>query len=382
MKQYGKYLVITGLIILGMFLSYLSASAWGRMVQQKDSVMFYLKQPIALEDALAVAEQNKETAEEYRQEQEEKKPPLSFCIWGQKEDVMLSNENLSRSFMADVILLCGSPELLFEDCRVPMQEDSAGCLVDEKAAWELFGDMKVVGKEISYEGNDYTIRNVVPGKEGIVAFQASRALIEKNTKLEGAQSNESMDGVMQRLTMHKPKGYSVYDLESSWNHAYGFFVDVLDLQLLRGIGGIVMLLFPVSLCFLFGCYLYHLRASLNISSGLFGHFTVKKNGKLLQGKAAAVGLSLMLMGLLLFFLKDMVQIPDDYIPTRWSEFSFWTRLWEIKTEAVKLLLGMPKTVLDSHWMGDFFQTLTGGFLAEALLVVAGFLAQLLKERKT
>lgn len=375
MKQYGKYLGIAGMVILGIFLSCLSAAAWGNMTRGKSNVMFYLENPISVEDAIAVAEKNREAAEEDPQEQEEKKPAFPFCIWGQKEDVLLSNENLSRIIRADAILLCGSPVLLFEDCRMPVQEDAGGCLVDEKAAWELFGDIQAVGKEISCEGNNYTIRNVVAGKEGIIAFQASKTLIEKNPGLEEAESGQSMDGVMQRITIQKPEGYSIHDLESVWNNTYGIFADVLDTELLRGIGGICMLLFPVSMCLFFGVYLYHQYAIWSIPLWPLGHFPESKKQKPFQGKAVTAGLMLVLAAMLLFFLKGQVKIPDDYIPTRWSEFSFWATLWETKIEAVKLLLRMPKSELDAGWMGDFFKTVACGLMAEMFLMIAGFWLQ-------
>ena len=81
---------------------------------------------------------------------------------------------------------------------------------------------------------------------------------------------------------------------------------------------------------------------------------------------------MVLAAMLLLFLKGFVKIPEGYIPTRWSEFSFWARLWETKTEGVRLLLRMPKSVLDAGWMGDFFRAAAYGLLAEALLGIAWF----------
>ena len=397
MKQYGKYLAAAGIAAFGIIFSCLSASAWGRMAQAKDRVMLYLKNPISLEEASAVVKQNQEAAEEYQQGQEVaeeyqqgrqgaeeyeqgqqgKEPAFQFCIWGQKEDVLLSNENLSRSVKADAIVLCGNPELLFEDCRMPVREDDRGCLLDEKAAWELFGDVQAAGKEISCEGKNYTIRNVVPGTEGLIAFQAGKGQAEKSGGLEGEKSSDSIDGVMQRITIQKPEGYSVDDLESAWSNRYGIFADVLDTELLRGIGGCCVLLFPISLCLLFGIYLYRQRTLWDVPSWASGRLIGDNRQKsflqksFLQ-KAAAVELLLVLAAMLLLFLKGFVKIPEGYIPTRWSEFSFWARLWETKTEGVRLLLRMPKSVLDAGWMGDFFRAAAYGLLAEALLGIAWF----------
>lgn len=42
----------------------------------------------------------------------------------------------------------------------------------------------------------------------------------------------------------------------------------------------------------------------------------------MTGKITIAGLILILVGMAWFFLKNWVQIPDDYIPTKWSQFYF------------------------------------------------------------
>ena len=205
--------------------------------------MFYLEQPISVEAALELSEQNQKITEQYRQGLGNE-VPLPFCIWGQKDHVLVSNENLSKHLQASAILFCGSPELIFEDCRVPVQEDAGGCLLDEKAAWELFGDTEVIGKEISCENNTFIIRNVIPGKEGLISFQASSAFV-----------GLAFDKAMQRVTVQKPEGYSLHELESLWLVQYGLSEDLLDTERLRGIGGFTMLLFPFSLLIFLLMYL-------------------------------------------------------------------------------------------------------------------------------
>lgn len=362
--QRKMYIALAAFAMLGILFAYLSAAAWGSMVWAKDKAMFYLENPISVESALELLEQNQKITEQYRQGLGNE-VPLPFCIWGQKDHVLVSNENLSKHMQVSAILFCGSPELIFEDCRVPVQEDAGGCLLDEKAAWELFGDTEVIGKEVTCESNTFIIRNVISGKEGILAFQASNALLGDG-KTQGGEparqapeGGQSMDKVMQRITVQKPEGYSLHELESLWLGQYGIFADLLDTELLRGIGGFSMLLFPFSLCIFLWVYLYHQY----------------KNQENPLGKAAAAGLSLALAIALLFFLKGFISIPDSYIPTRWSDFSFWAELWKGKTEAVKLLLRVPKASLDDGWLGLFYKTAGYGALAEIFLVIGGALAK-------
>ncbi len=352
-----SYAAIAAFAMLGILFAYLSAAAWGSMVWAKDKAMFYLETPISAETALGIWEQGQELAEQYRQGLENE-APLPFCIWGQTGHVLVSGGNLSMQTQVSAILFCGKPELLFEDCRVPVPEDVGGCLLDEQAAWELFGGTEVVGKEVSCGNHIFTIRDVIPGKEGLVAFQVSRGLLEKNSTKGQEPEGEpplGMDEMMQRVTVQKPEGYSLHELESIWDSQYGLSADLLDTELLRGIGGFCALLFPVSLCIFFGTYLCH-------------QYKVWES---LLGKALAAGCSLALAAALLVFLKGFVKIPDSYIPTRWSDFSFWASLWERKIEALKLLLRVPKSILDDSWMGLFYQAAGFGALAEIFLAIGG-----------
>lgn len=367
MKRYGKrigrYLIIAAFIGMGMVLLWMSAAAWGSMVLEKDNLRFCLEQPVTISEALAAARQNQDVKEKYQLGETETAKPLDFCIWGQKEDMVLSNEALSRRVQVHGIFLCGNPKLLFSDSRVPVLEDKNGCLIDEETAWELFGSSQVAGKEISCEGKTYIIRNVVTGREKIIAFQVDGETGEKKSEETGQTEdlggNFEQEEKLDRITVQRPEDVSVNDLELIWNSQYGLDVQLLDLELLRGIGGACLLLAPVTVCVFFGVYLYQQY----------------RKQEAFPGKAAAAGAGLLLAVLLLLFLKSQVRIPDEYIPTRWSEFSFWTDLWKQKTAGMKLLLQISKAEPDTEWMSSFMRTLLCGILAELFFAAGGILLQ-------
>ena len=156
MKKYLKYLAAAGMLGLAGIFFYLSAASWGSMILEKNQVRFYLEQPISGSEAVKIVESSQEREESKEEDNEQ---ITDFCIWGQRERAVLSNDNLSRNILANVIMMCGNPELLFEDCRVPGREDLQGCLIDQESAWQLFGSSNVVGKEITYNGKNYTIRD-------------------------------------------------------------------------------------------------------------------------------------------------------------------------------------------------------------------------------
>lgn len=365
MKKYLKYLIAAGILGVSVIFFYLSAAAWGSMILEKDQVRFYLEQPISGSEAMAIARHSQEQEES---EKEAHGRITDFCIWGQSEQAVLTNQNLSRNILTDVILMCGNPELLFEDCRMPGRDDLLGCLIDEQTAWQLFGSIDVEGKEITYNRRDYTIRKVIPGTARIAAFQVSRQS-ENRKKTENDNSMEPLQSAefqLDRLTVRTPKDGTVQALQEAWINQYGYNVELLDMELLRGLAGGCVLLFPLSVCIFFGVYLYH---------------QYKKQEKLV-GKMAIAGLALVLAAMAWFFLKNWVQIPDDYIPTKWSQFSFWTALWQQKLERGRLLLKVQKSVLDYGWMRHFCKSIVYGLFGELLLTAGGiFLQQILRQKQ-
>lgn len=350
MKNYRKYLILAGTGLLGFLLFYLACAAWCSMLWAKDSVLFYLETPVSVEEAMKIAEQNQKTAQWWRQDKKEQGTPLNYCIWGQKDNIVVSNEELSRTAGADAVIFCGNPEILFAECRTPVLEDTQGCLIDEETAWELFGSVQVIGKEISCQGSSYIIRNIIRTREKVVAFQAGGFFQKSQKKPAEGEENSSADFVLQRLTVQKPRENSIRELQMIWASQYGLNVQVLDMELLRGISGFLLLLIPVTLCVVLWVSLYR-------------QFRIRKT---LQQKAACAAISLALAVFLAFFLGKWVRIPDDYIPTLWSDFSFWTRLWKDKTEGVKLLIQIPKGMPDSEWMGKFWKAAGYSLLTELL----------------
>lgn len=345
MKAYVKYVIAAAVAGLGVFLFYLSAVSWGQLLSTKDKVMFFLEQPLNLQDAQEAVRKSEEEKQSDSAGDETGTMP-EFCIWAQKDAVTLTNKNLFREAQANAVLLCGNPEVLFEDCRLPAREDSQGCLIDEAAAWELFGSTQVVGKEIFYDRKSYVVRNVIEGEDMLFAFQVSKK--EKSTQEQAEQAEESIS--LNRITMQKPADQSVVGLSAAWGNRYGMEVTVLDVELLRGIGGFCVLLLPITSCICLLCYLFH----------------EWRQQKKLVLKIVPAALILTVVFCFFALLKSQVRIPDDYIPTRWSNFSFWQFLWEQKQEALRMLVQMPKADLDSGWIEAFSRTLSCGILAETV----------------
>lgn len=397
MGKYVKHLTAVGFLALAMLLLYLSAAAWGSLVL--GNVMFHLESPLSISEGMEVmgqAEEDSEHAEEGRQFLP------AFCIWGQKEGIAVENKNLSRTSTADAILLCGEPGLVFEGCQLPIRGDGQGCIISEDTAWELFGSSQVVGKEVSCRGTSYVVRQVLPIQGHMIAFQLGQRSVTAGQQqgvpsgsLSGqgnqvysssssGQGNSAQSGgssgqgdsaqsggssgqgsqawaeeQLDRITLKNEEGISERTLEGTLGMQYGLSVQLLDIELLGGISGACMLLAPVTLCIFFAALIY---------------WQYKKQ-KTRPGKAWMAGALILLATVAFLFLKGQIRISEDYIPSRWSDFSFWSSLWQEKADAVKFLVGMEKTELDNRWAYGFLKAAGCGLLAEILL-----LAGLVKSR--
>lgn len=384
MGKYVRHLAAAGILAFAMALLYLSAAAWGRLALGK--VMFRLESPVSVPEGMEVLKQ----AEEQKKEAEEGDPVLpDLCIWGQKEGVTVENKNLSRAAVADAIFLCGEAGLVLEGCRVPMREDGQGCVISEDAAWELFGSSQVVEKEVSCGETSYVIRQVLPIQGKIIAFQvgtagqadgaagqagvtasqaggaAGRAGVTAGQagvtagqagsiagQADGAAGQAWAEEQLDRITLKSGEGLSKSSLAGLLSMQYGLSAQLLDIELLGGISGLCMLLAPITVCVCVGMLIYRQY----------------QKQEAWPGKAWMAGCLVLLAGISFLFIKSQVRIPEDYIPSRWSDFSFWSGLWQQKAQAVKFLVGMEKTELDDRWIYDFSKAAGYGLLAEILLV--------------
>lgn len=63
---------------------------------------------------------------------------------------------------------------------------------------------------------------------------------------------------------------------------------------------------------------------------------------------ATAAAALVLLVLAVLFIRQWVQIPYDYIPEKWSDFTFWTELWKEKTDSMEYLMKIEKSILQEN----------------------------------
>lgn len=226
-------------------------------------------------------------------------------FWGETSAQVQSG---GRSSQATQILFQGEAHLACpaEYCygREPSTWEKGVCAVSKGLAWSLWGSECVVGLELTVDGTPYRVTGVFSGGEP----QLLRPGQEHLTAVE-------LSGM--------PAGEDGYELAGSYAQAWG--LDAPN-EILWGPGfaklaqGLVWL--PLTLAGLrLAC------ACLRQVRRLSGFW------RNVLGFGAAFLLALALPALL-------TQAPPWLLPTRWSDFPFWSRLWESLLRRCRDLLAL------------------------------------------
>lgn len=264
--------------------------------------------PMTRKEVLAVLEAEKE-----------QENPYTFAAWTQQEEVSIQNRELNRSCMAAAVQICGRSDILVKGSTWIDEEDTDGCLIDEKTAEQLFGSTAIVGMKITIDGQEKTVRGILYGVSDVVVCEADD--LTMLTALQVAMDSEiRYEEIRQEFMMR--------------NSITGRF---LKMDILYQTGTLLALLIPFctgwSILWFIWKRAWGLRAQ---SEGM------------LYGALAALGTFF-----LFYFLIAKLEIPRDIIPTKWSDFDFWKTWWEKESESLQLLLLTEKQKPQQKYFSAF-----------------------------
>lgn len=97
---------------------------------------------------------------------------LAITLFSEKKGQIISNSYFNRSVEVKAISIFGSSALLFPDSYPLEKEDLTGCLIDTHTAWELFGDMNIIGATIDYKNQTYEIRGLLDHPVPVFLYEA------------------------------------------------------------------------------------------------------------------------------------------------------------------------------------------------------------------
>ena len=277
----------------------------------------------------------------FREDRAKDLPGLTLWAQHAAQNITDGDERIMRS---SVLELYGPVEYLRVDLYLsgsaparsaaPPADGAQTCAVSESAAFALWGGTNVMGQSLIWKGQDYAVQGVFKGEGSLVIVQAEAdsKTFFPNMQLYFANigGRQAAEEFLTRANFGSPQ--------------------LLDMPLLGWVFEMLAIL-PAPLIGLW------LLARL-VVHGL----RVRKNPrKLLYFLPPAI----LVAGIDIFLLTRVSGIPAALIPSRWSDFDYWSALSGNIADRVKTWLSMPQA-------GDI--TLLFALLGTALLLFASLLA--------
>lgn len=262
---------------------------------------------------------------------------LTFTAWTVQKEKTLENRELYRTAKADVLLLHGSSGLLFPGQPLLSEGDTAGCLIDEKTAYELFGDSQVEGRSLQYGDRTLEIRGVLKGVSQVAVMQAPEDSAVVFDKM-------AFGGGGQALTRVQIESYL---------QVWGLAGMVYDYGAFEALAGGMALCLPFCLCL----------------ARILPFFTQAVRER--RRPFVCLPKFLLFLALLLLLLRVFgiaLEIPLEYIPTRWSDFSFFQSLIEEKRSLYAFWLSMEKAAPEQYYGSCLFTGVKWLFLSLLVLL--------------
>lgn len=252
-----------------------------------------------------------------------------ITAWTQLDDAEIVNKDLERRKEVLVELVEGDMSVIapmtLKNGNYVYPKDHYGCVIDTNTAFALYHTENAVGNTLSYQNKDYYVRGVVktssplliiPG-EGDETVYTNLEFLYSNNKEQGetlAEAFLNQNGFMQEHVIIDGCFYG------------GILHSLLELPIW---------LFFLLLSLLAMKYIWRKRHELR--PHIFILYSI-------------IGILIIMgYGMLLYQLTgNPIYIPEKLIPTKFSDFDFWSNQWQEiqgQLQLMQYLLPNPKDIL-------------------------------------
>lgn len=260
-----------------------------------------------------------------------------MAAWTQQVSRSISCESTGGSMTADILWIEGNAALVWDlqlaAGTLPGAGDKEGCALSLETALSLFGSTDIIGQEVVLDGHTYTVRGIFRQPDGLTMagtdpgrplalFPAAGA--PESMRLSAIdfavyQTSEDTPQTQIQLWMQEAGVYIPGSLQDDTDAAGLYaFLATLPAYLLGLLSFLALYQAAKALCGVGVAAWQRLKedrlAPWHEKAQLLGAWGV---GLLLIGLLAAIVLGQM---------PALVPIPPAYLPTRWSDFSFWGKL--------------------------------------------------------
>ena len=222
----------------------------------------------------------------------------------------LQNPEYVRQTQVAVTGVLGKASLYDREGMALDENDQEGCIIDEKTAVELFGSRNCVGGAVVLNDKTYLVRQAA-------SWNMHRILIHPDAK----------DTIYTQVLVRPAKGQSKENAASGILMSNGYFGTLVDDGWLENLTS----WFPAA---------FVLLAAFCIQ-GILGRLV--KGSRYLRWILTAF-----LWGGCLFFLSGWITFPYDWLPDKWSDFSFWPEKIQKEMELFRWYVMLPKTAAQAE----------------------------------
>ena len=276
--------------------------------------------------------------------QEMEETPV-YTLWGNAGRLSLENRELKRACSAEVYLMEGRSDLVFASDAILDNSMRGFCLMGKDIAEALFGSEDATGLDIVMDGQIFTVTGMLKDAKESVVFLAE----------------DLPDGRLERMNVLLSDFMTVSALKQELLLELGFSGSAIDYRFMNAMVGFM----AAGLGILMGLYLFRrMKRELSdyhrqIRGGLTSYeFKYGDHRAYYKGMAVrAAGLILLLVILLSFILKT-TNIPEDMIPTKWSDLDFFKRLYEEKASSFMLFVRAAKYDPDMTYLNGTVSALS------------------------
>ncbi len=301
---------------------YLESVLFTETLQQKNNSVIIQNEAVPL---------TRRQVQDMRSIEEKQENAFDFAAWTQQNGIWLETE-FGSGEEASAVILCGQSEVIFPESVGLQAEDLSGCLIDEKTALTLFGSANVVGMPILYNGTEKTIRGILRDVENTVVLQT-------------AEDEMGFPYVTVRCNSQQSRR----QVENEFMARHALNGKVIRMETISGIANVLTVCFPVAV----GVWVIRMavRVLRKRTGAVRKNGADKKDGRFERMMALCVCTAA--AAACCWVLVTHLRIPADMIPTKWSDFSFWSNWWEKERESLLILLLSEKQKPMQSWLEDF-----------------------------
>lgn len=234
-----------------------------------------------------------------------------FCfVWNGGVQVVTNPEDF-RQTNARVTGAVGMAAMYDRQTALLEENDETGCVIDKDTALELFGSENCAGSQLTVGEQIYEVRGVESWNQHMIFIRPPQKNLVCTQVLIRVKNGQDLEGTASDFLMGN--GLSGILVDDSW----------LDVILpWFPVAFLVMLIITVS------------RWLYEMEHGIW------ENGFVIR---------ILLWGIGLFFCARLLSnIPQSWLPDKWSDFSFWPGKIRKTMEAFRWYIVFPKTMAQAE----------------------------------